>query len=136
MKIDDSGMAPKAKKMVARAWVDEEFKKRLLTAPLKTCQEEGYLSEEFDGNGRIFHIVENTPTVHNLIVCTLCSCYPTFILGTFQFSRLSAQLHVLHFNAERGYYALSHITVLQGCRPLGISLVRTEQELCYFRIKY
>ena len=64
-------------RLVARAWVDPEFKARLLSDTKAAALELG-----IDASGPIeFAVVENTPEVHNLIVCTLCSCYPRAILG-------------------------------------------------------
>jgi len=64
-------------RLVARAWVNSEFKARLLSDPKGATQELG-----IDASGPVeFVVVENTPRVHNLIVCTLCSCYPRAILG-------------------------------------------------------
>jgi nitrile hydratase subunit alpha len=64
-------------RLVARAWVDPEFKARLLSDTKAAAQELG-----IDASGPVeFVVVENTPRVHNLIVCTLCSCYPRAILG-------------------------------------------------------
>ncbi len=62
-------------KIVARAWADPEFKRRLLADP-------GEVLSEFDvlSNAPLV-VVENTPTEHNVVVCTLCSCYPWMILG-------------------------------------------------------
>jgi nitrile hydratase subunit alpha len=64
-------------KLVARAWVEPEFKARLLSDPKAAAGELG-----IDASAPVgFVVVENTPHVHNLIVCTLCSCYPRAILG-------------------------------------------------------
>ena len=64
-------------KLVARAWVDPGFKARLLSDTKAAALELG-----IDASGPVeFVTVENTPEVHNLIVCTLCSCYPRAILG-------------------------------------------------------
>lgn len=63
--------------VIARAWVDPEFKKRLLNDGLAACAELGIGGPETE----LLHVVENTPTVHNVVVCTLCSCYPWPILG-------------------------------------------------------
>jgi nitrile hydratase len=64
-------------KLVARAWVDSEFKARLRSDTKAAAMELG-----IDASGPVeFVVVENTPEVHNLIVCTLCSCYPRAILG-------------------------------------------------------
>jgi nitrile hydratase len=64
-------------KLVARAWVDEEFKNLLLSDGKAAASELGINPE----HPAEFIVVENTPLVHNLIVCTLCSCYPRAILG-------------------------------------------------------
>ena len=64
-------------KIVARAWVDPAFKERLLANGKETIAELGI--PEVDGTDLI--VVENTATVHNVIVCTLCSCYPRRVLG-------------------------------------------------------
>jgi nitrile hydratase subunit alpha len=64
-------------KLVARAWVDPDFKE-LLLADGKAAASQLGLDPEHPAE---FIVVENTPEVHNLIVCTLCSCYPRAILG-------------------------------------------------------
>ena len=63
-------------KVVARAWVDPEYKKRLLENGTRACEELG-----LDVPALKLVAVENTPQVHNAIVCTLCSCYPRMLLG-------------------------------------------------------
>src|SRR5918911_1601016 len=64
-------------RLVARAWVDPNFKAHLLSDTKAAAQELG-----IDASGPVeFVVIENTPRVHNLIVCTLCSCYPRAILG-------------------------------------------------------
>ncbi len=63
-------------RMVARAWVDPAYKQRLLTNANEAAAELGFEAGAF----RIL-VMENTPAVHNLIVCTLCSCYPRTLLG-------------------------------------------------------
>jgi nitrile hydratase len=62
--------------MVARAWVDPAYKKRLLADGTKAAAEFGIPM----GDAELI-VVENTPKVHNMIVCTLCSCYPRTVLG-------------------------------------------------------
>jgi nitrile hydratase subunit alpha len=64
-------------RVVARAWVDPEYKKRLLTDATAAIAELGYAG----GQGEDMVVLENTPTVHHVIVCTLCSCYPWPVLG-------------------------------------------------------
>jgi len=63
-------------KVVARAWTDPEFKQRLLEDGKAACAEMG-----IDLEADRLIAVENTPAVHNVIVCTLCSCYPRSLLG-------------------------------------------------------
>jgi nitrile hydratase len=63
-------------KVVARAWVDAAFKARLLQNGTKACEELG-----LDVPALKLLAVENTPQLHNAIVCTLCSCYPRMLLG-------------------------------------------------------
>ena len=64
-------------KVVARAWVDAEYKQRLLSDATSAIAELGFGGPEGDH----MVVVENTPRVHNLVVCTLCSCYPWPTLG-------------------------------------------------------
>jgi nitrile hydratase len=64
-------------RVIARAWVDPEFKKRLLADAGAAISELGYASQ---GREHLV-VVENTPDRHNLVVCTLCSCYPWLVLG-------------------------------------------------------
>jgi nitrile hydratase len=63
--------------VVARAWVDPAYKARLLTDATAAIAELGFGGAEGDH----MVVVENTPSVHNLVVCTLCSCYPWPTLG-------------------------------------------------------
>ncbi len=63
--------------VTARAWVDREFKQRYIEDTRGTL-----LSLDIDiGDMAEYRVVENTPDVHNVIVCTLCSCYPKLLLG-------------------------------------------------------
>src|SRR5579871_1651033 len=64
-------------KVVARAWKDPAYKERLLTDATAAIAELGFGGMQ----GEHMVAVENTPTVHNLVVCTLCSCYPYTVLG-------------------------------------------------------
>jgi nitrile hydratase len=64
-------------RVVARAWVDPAYRQRLLTDGSAAIAELGYGSQQ----GEHMQVVENSPKVHNLIVCTLCSCYPWAVLG-------------------------------------------------------
>ena len=64
-------------KLVAKAWVDPEFKSRLLTDSSATLVEMGMAGIE----GTHMEVKENTKELHNMVVCTLCSCYPWAVLG-------------------------------------------------------
>lgn len=63
--------------VVARAWVDAAYRKRLLSNAAPAIAELGFLGTQ----GEHMVVVENTPKVHNVVVCTLCSCYPWPVLG-------------------------------------------------------
>ena len=63
--------------VVARAWTDPAYKQRLLTDSDKAIAELGFGGQQ----GEHMVVVENTPAVHNMVVCTLCSCYPWPVLG-------------------------------------------------------
>ena len=77
LEVLDSRNEALGAQVVARAWVDPDFKARLLANGRRTCEEFGISS--YDETELI--VLENTEAVHNLIVCTLCSCYPRPILG-------------------------------------------------------
>ena len=64
-------------KVVARAWVDPAFKRRLLADATAAIAEMGFIGRQ----GEDMVVLENSPTVHHLVVCTLCSCYPWPLLG-------------------------------------------------------
>jgi nitrile hydratase subunit alpha len=64
-------------KVVARAWTDPEYKARLLDNGTAAVAELGFKGPQ----GEHIVVVENTPSVHNVVVCTLCSCYPWPLLG-------------------------------------------------------
>src|SRR5919106_5326682 len=64
-------------RVVAHAWVDPAFKRRLLEDGTKAVAEFGFVGRQSEH----LVVVENTPQVHNLVVCTLCSCYPWAVLG-------------------------------------------------------
>ena len=64
-------------RVVARAWVDPAYKQRLLTDATAAITELDYSGRQ----GEHMVVVENTPKLHNLVVCTLCSCYPWSVLG-------------------------------------------------------
>ncbi len=63
-------------RVVAHAWTNPEFRQRLLADGARACEELG-----LDVPALKLVVVENTPAVHNMVVCTLCSCYPRMLLG-------------------------------------------------------
>ena len=65
------------KRVVARAWTDPEFRRWLLEDGTAAIQSMGFLGTQGDQ----MRVLENTDEVHNLVVCTLCSCYPWPVLG-------------------------------------------------------
>lgn len=64
-------------RVVARAWVDPDYRRRLLADGTAAIAELGFGGPQ----GEYVVVVENTPAVHNVVVCTLCSCYPWPVLG-------------------------------------------------------
>ena len=72
----DGRNAGRGATMVARAWLDPAYKQRMLANGSEAAEEIG-----LDVGPLKLVVVENTPTVHNVIVCTLCSCYPRTLLG-------------------------------------------------------
>ena len=72
----DSHSPAEGGRMVARAWVDPDFKSRMMEDVNAAAEEMG-----IDAGTIPIRAVENTKDVHNVIVCTLCSCYPSYLLG-------------------------------------------------------
>ena len=77
LEVLDSRTPALGAKVVARAWIDPEFRSRLLEDGRSACEDFGITF--YDDTKLI--VLENTDKVHNLIVCTLCSCYPRPVLG-------------------------------------------------------
>ncbi len=77
IEVLDSRTPALGAKIVARAWLEPEFRARLLADGRAACEEMGIT---FYDDTRLI-VVENTEKVHNLLVCTLCSCYPRPVLG-------------------------------------------------------
>jgi nitrile hydratase subunit alpha len=71
---DDRPSPALGARVVARAWADGEFRQRLLLDAVNTLA-------EFQPQGVPISVLENTPSVHHVVVCTLCSCYPSGLLG-------------------------------------------------------
>ena len=76
MEVFEEEFPYRGARVIARAWTDPAFKKRLLEDGKAACAEMG-----LDLAAERLIAVENTPDVHNVIVCTLCSCYPRALLG-------------------------------------------------------
>ncbi|MFL2794601.1 MAG: nitrile hydratase subunit alpha [Paracoccaceae bacterium] len=64
-------------KIIAKALLDKSFKKALIDDPMQILEKHGFLGRQ----GEHIKVVENTPKTHNIVVCTLCSCYPWPLLG-------------------------------------------------------
>ena len=77
IEVLDSRSPTLGSKVVAKAWIDPDYRERLLKDGSKACEELGITM--YDDTKLIVH--ENTNKVHNVIVCTLCSCYPRPVLG-------------------------------------------------------
>ncbi len=76
LEIIDSKSPAEGGRMVARAWVDPDFKARMMEDVNAAAEELG-----IDAGTIPIRAVESTPEIHNVIVCTLCSCYPRYLLG-------------------------------------------------------
>lgn len=76
LEVNDRHTPHQGARMVARAWLDPAYKARMLEDGKKAAIELGIPVTEAE-----LMVIENTPTRHNLIVCTLCSCYPRSLLG-------------------------------------------------------
>ena len=63
--------------IIAKALLDKNFKKALIGNPMQILEKNGFLGRQ----GEHIKVVENTPEIHNIVVCTLCSCYPWPLLG-------------------------------------------------------
>jgi nitrile hydratase len=77
IELIDSRSPALGARVVARAWVDADYKRRLLEDAVAAVGELGVTM--YDGTRLV--VMENTPSVHNMVVCTLCSCYPRTVLG-------------------------------------------------------
>lgn len=75
--ITDTATPARGAAMVAKAWIDPEFRTLMLTDGAKAAESLGIPMRGMPPLG----VLENTPAVHHLVVCTLCSCYPRAVLG-------------------------------------------------------
>jgi len=76
MEFNERGSPHQAARMIARAWVDPAYKERMLSDTKAAAAEMGIETTEVK-----LVTIENTPDRHNMVVCTLCSCYPRSLLG-------------------------------------------------------
>ena len=97
--------------IVARAWVDPEFRRRLLGDGTSAAAEHGFEGRQSEK----LVVVENTPRVHNLVVCTLCSCYPWAVLGLPPVWYKSAPYRARAVIDPRGVLAELGLTVAPEC---------------------
>ena len=79
-KLDNAGKMLGGHKLVVKAWTDEGFKRRLLEDGNAAAEEIGVVARNANAATKLL-VVENTESEHHLIVCTLCSCYPSAVLG-------------------------------------------------------
>lgn len=79
-RLENLGQQHEGPRMVAKAWVDPQYKKLLLSDAVAAARELGIASQNSTA-ATVLTAVENTQSTHNLVVCTLCSCYPRAILG-------------------------------------------------------
>lgn len=78
IKMYESDVGPlNGAKVVAKAWLDPAYKERLLADGTAAVAELGFKGPQTEH----LEVVENTPAIHNVVVCTLCSCYPWAVLG-------------------------------------------------------
>ncbi|PLX39688.1 MAG: nitrile hydratase subunit alpha [Hyphomicrobiales bacterium] len=94
-------------RVVARAWSDPDYRARLLDDGTAAIAELGYSGRQ----GEHIVVVENTPDVHNMVVCTLCSCYPWSVLGLPPVWYKSAPYRSRAVNDPRGVLAEFGVTL-------------------------
>ena len=75
--VSDAGSPAQGARMVARAWVDPAYRAQMLADGAAAAEAMGIVMRGMPPLG----VLENTPTLHNVVVCTLCSCYPRAVLG-------------------------------------------------------
>ena len=110
-------------KVVARAWTDAAFRGRLLTDARAAAGEMGYrLSHDAE-----LAVVENTAEVHHLVVCTLCSCYPTSLLG--QAAGLVQEFRVPAASGDRTPRRVC-ASLVSNCRLPWVSALSTAPPMC------
>ncbi|HUB47075.1 MAG TPA: nitrile hydratase subunit alpha [Acetobacteraceae bacterium] len=106
--VTDSASPGQGARMVAKAWVDQAYRARLLEDGSKAAEELGIPMRGMPPLG----VLENTGEVHNLVVCTLCSCYPRAVLGYPPFWYKSAAYRARAVRDPRGLLAEEWGTIL------------------------
>ncbi len=106
--ITDRASPGQGARMVAKAWVDPAYRARLLDDGAKAAEELGIPMRGMPPLG----VLENTPDTHNLVVCTLCSCYPRGVLGYPPFWYKSAAFRARAVRDPRGMLAEEWKTVI------------------------
>lgn len=106
--ITDSASPGQGARMVAKAWVDPAYRARMLEDGTKAAEELGIPMRGMPPLG----VLEDTPVEHNLVVCTLCSCYPRAVLGYPPFWYKSAAFRARAVRDPRGLLASEWKTVV------------------------
>jgi len=112
MQATDNANPGQGAKMVARAWTDPEYRALMLEDGAKAAEAMNIPMRGMPPLG----VLENTDTVHNLIVCTLCSCYPRAVLGYPPFWYKSAAYRSRAVRDPRGLLAEFHTTLPDGVK--------------------
>jgi nitrile hydratase len=108
MAATDAASAAQGARMVARAWVDPAYRSLMLQDGTKAAEALGIMMRGMPPLG----VLENTPKVHNLVVCTLCSCYPRAVLGYPPFWYKSAGFRARAVRDPRGLLASEWKTII------------------------
>jgi nitrile hydratase len=108
MAMTDAASPGQGARMVAKAWVDPAYRARMLADGTKAAEELGIVMRGMPPLG----VLENTAEVHNLVVCTLCSCYPRAVLGYPPFWYKSAGFRARAVRDPRGLMAAEWKTVI------------------------
>jgi nitrile hydratase len=112
----DSASPGQGARMVARAWVDPAFRAEMLEDGTKAAEAMGIPMRGMPPLG----VLENTPDLHNLVVCTLCSCYPRAVLGYPPFWYKSAAFRARAVRDPRGLLAEEWKTVIPDAVKLRV----------------
>lgn len=112
IRITDGGSPAQGARMVAKAWTDPAFRELMLRDGTRAAESLGIPMRGLPPLG----VLENTPAVHNLVVCTLCSCYPRAVLGYPPFWYKSAAYRARAVRDPRGLLAEWGTVLPEGVR--------------------